>query len=108
MVRYFEISCIKASSFTDVLETYDPNQSPIVFVPMPIIPACEKAGVQYFVKVSFYHARRTREEYQNVHLIKLHGKCDQLLAQSTIPYTILSASHYMSNALVMNHVRLLF
>lgn len=66
--------------------------------------ACEKAGVQYFVKVSFYHSRRTDEPYQRVHLVKLHGKCDELLAHSDISYTILSASHFMSNPLVMHHV----
>lgn len=66
--------------------------------------ACEKSGVQYFVKVSFFHSRRTDELYQNVPLIELHGQCDKLLASSKIPYTILSASHFMSNALVAHHV----
>lgn len=70
--------------------------------------ACEAAGVQFFVKVSFYHSRRTEEPFQRVHLVKLHGKCDQLLATSSIPYTILSASHFMSNPLVMHHVSLPF
>eukprot|EP01082_Thalassiosira_pseudonana_P011879 g10827.t1 g10827 contig4:2643876-2645031(+) len=65
--------------------------------------ACEKSGVQYFVKVSFFHSRRTDELYQNVPLIELHGQCDKLLASSKIPYTILSASHFMSNALVAHH-----
>ena len=66
--------------------------------------ACEKAGVKYFVKVSFFHARRTDEPYQRVRLVHLHGKCDQLLTKSKIPYTILSASHFMSNPLVMHQV----
>lgn len=66
--------------------------------------ACETAGVQYFVKMSFYHSRRTDEPFQKVHMVRLHGKCDELLAKSKIPYTILSASHFMSNPLVMHHV----
>ena len=66
--------------------------------------ACEDAGVQYFVKVSFYHSRRDDGPLQKVHLVKLHRKCDQILSRSSIPYTILSASHFMSNPLVMHHV----
>jgi len=66
--------------------------------------ACEEADVKYFVKVSFYHSRKTEEPFHKVSLVKLHCKCDYLLAQSSIPYTILSASHFMSNQLVQHHV----
>jgi uncharacterized protein YbjT (DUF2867 family) len=66
--------------------------------------ACEKAGVEYFVKVSFYHARKENDIYQKVNFVKLHAACDSLLSRSSIPYTILSASHLMSNSLVMHHV----
>jgi len=62
--------------------------------------ACQKAGVRNFVKVSFYHSRRLKEVFQNVPLVALHGMCDDLLAESGIPYTILSASHFMSNPFV--------
>ena len=66
--------------------------------------ACEEADVKYFVKVSFYHSRKTGELFHKASLVKLHGKSDSLLAQSSIPYTILSASHFMSNQLVHHHV----
>jgi uncharacterized protein YbjT (DUF2867 family) len=66
--------------------------------------ACEKAGVEYFVKISFYHARNENDIFQKVNYVKLHATCDALLSRSSIPYTILSASHLMSNSLVMHHV----
>lgn len=66
--------------------------------------ACEKAGVEYFVKVSFYHARNENEIYQKANFVRLHAACDDLLSRSSIPCTILSASHLMSNPLVMHHV----
>jgi len=66
--------------------------------------ACEKAGVEYFVKVSFYHARNENDIYQKANFVRLHAACDDLLSMSSIPYTILSASHLMSNTLVMHHV----
>ena len=67
--------------------------------------ACEEADVKYFVKVSFYHSRKTGELFHKASsLVKFHGKSDSLLAQSSIPYTILSASHFMSNQLVQHHV----
>ena len=66
--------------------------------------ACEEADVKYFVKVSFYHSRKKEEPFHKASLVKLHGKSDTLLAQSSIPYTILSASHFMSNQLVQHHV----
>lgn len=64
------------------------------------VKACQKAGVRNFVKVSFYHARRMKEIFQNVPLVALHGMCDDVLAESGIPYTIISASHFMSNPFV--------
>lgn len=65
--------------------------------------ACEKAGVEFFVKVSFYHARNENDIYQKCNFVRLHAACDDILSQSSIPYTILSASHLMSNPLVMHH-----
>lgn len=64
------------------------------------LKACRKAGVRNFVKVSFYHARHSGDLFQEVPLVVLHGDCDELLSKSGIPYTILPASHFMSNPLV--------
>ncbi len=62
--------------------------------------ACKAAGVKHFVKLSFYHSRHPESIFQSVPLVKAHGECDQMLVDSGIPYTILSASHFMSNPLV--------
>lgn len=64
------------------------------------LKACRKAGVRNFVKVSFYHARKVKEIFQNVPFVALHGMCDEYLSESGIPYTIVAASHFMSNPLV--------
>ncbi|KAI2513850.1 NmrA-like family [Fragilaria crotonensis] len=64
------------------------------------LEACEAAGVKHFVKLSFYHARRSNSILQSVPLVKAHGQCDQMLADSGLAYTILSASHFMSNPLL--------
>lgn len=65
------------------------------------LEACKKAGVQYFVKVSFYHARNAEPQLQSIPLVKLHGMCDKMLAQSGLNFTILSASHFMHNPLLL-------
>ena len=64
--------------------------------------ACESAGVEYFVKISFFHARVAQEPFQQAEMVEMHGTCDKILSYASIPYTILSCSHYMSNPLVMN------
>jgi NAD(P)H dehydrogenase (quinone) len=71
--------------------------------------ACEHARIKHLVKLSFYHARMKDEVFQQVPLVKAHGRCDALLMKELTPnyqtvvltprmsYTILYASHYMSN-----------
>ena len=66
----------------------------------PFLEACKKAGVKHFVKLSFYHARLSGDPFQNVPLVRDHGDCDEALVKSGLPYTILCASHLMSNPLV--------
>lgn len=86
------------------------------------LKACSKAGVRHFVKLSFYHARMSGDAFQEVPLVKAHGNCDEQLVsllsggglkdtlkQETLAdvshdlsrphmsYTILYASHFMSN-----------
>jgi uncharacterized protein YbjT (DUF2867 family) len=85
------------------------------------LEACERAGVRHFVKLSFYHARLSGDPFQQVPLVRAHGDCDDLLVKTVTPamesimsgesdvlvdygsphmsYTILGASHYMSNPL---------
>jgi NAD(P)H dehydrogenase (quinone) len=87
------------------------------------LKACEKAQVRHFVKLSFYHARIAGDPFQEIPLVKAHGDCDELLIESLSPtiesfghgdmdvavdfakphmsYTILYASHFMSNAFTM-------
>jgi NAD(P)H dehydrogenase (quinone) len=62
------------------------------------LKACEQAGVKHFVKISFYHARKSGDVFQDVPFVKAHGDCDEWLAcgRFAISYTILSASHLMS------------
>jgi uncharacterized protein YbjT (DUF2867 family) len=64
---------------------------------LPFLEACKRAGVKHFVKLSFYHARKHDDPFQNVPLVKAHGTCDDSLVLSGIPYTILAATHFMSN-----------
>jgi uncharacterized protein YbjT (DUF2867 family) len=83
--------------------------------------ACKSAGVKHIIKVSFYHARVAGDEFQDVPLVKHHGQCDEMLIHMVQPpvhvddvhseevdvaadyshpkmsYTILYASHLMSN-----------
>jgi len=82
------------------------------------LEACKKAGVRHLIKLSFYHAR-LGDEFAEVPLVKAHGECDQMLIDALTPkvdstfeadtevavdfgtphmsYTILYASHFMSN-----------
>jgi uncharacterized protein YbjT (DUF2867 family) len=64
------------------------------------LEACKKAGVKHIVKVSFYHARASGDVFQDVPLVRAHGDCDELLTKSGISYTILAATHFMSNPFV--------
>ena len=84
------------------------------------LEACTKAKVKHFVKLSFYHARISGDAMQEIPLAQVHGTCDELLIDNltagalssvmqgdvdvsldfshpNMGYTILSASHYMSN-----------
>ena len=58
---------------------------------------CKRAGVQHIVKLSFYHARKSGDAFQSVSLVRAHGDLDEMLVKSGIRYTILSATHFMSN-----------
>jgi uncharacterized protein YbjT (DUF2867 family) len=77
--------------------------------------ASRAAHVNHFVKLSFYHAlTATRahimqgfhvalpenNEFNKVPLIKMHGDCDEMLIRSKTDFTILFASHLMSDPLV--------
>lgn len=65
------------------------------------IEACRNAGVKHFIKLSFYHARVSGDPFQNVPLVRAHGDCDDDLIKSGLPYTILGASHLMSNPMTL-------
>jgi uncharacterized protein YbjT (DUF2867 family) len=67
------------------------------------LKACQKADVKHIVKVSFCRASESVLDHsllEQVPLIKKHFACDELLMKSGISYTILGASHLMSNPLV--------
>jgi uncharacterized protein YbjT (DUF2867 family) len=79
------------------------------------LAACEAVGVRHFVKMSFYHARLSGDPFQDVPLVRAHGDCDDMLIKLVesvyqgnmdlvvdygsphMSYTILGASHLMSN-----------
>ena len=69
------------------------------------LKACKMAKVKHFVKLSFYlsHVPGTR----NIPFVKNHLHCDEMLMRLIMPdeeylsqmsYTIIAASHFMSNA----------
>jgi uncharacterized protein YbjT (DUF2867 family) len=88
------------------------------------LESCRKAGIKHCVKLSFYHARVSGDPFQSVPLVQEHGDCDELLINMVKPgveiqpgfapdmdlgfdfsrpnmsYTILSASHFMSNPFI--------
>lgn len=90
------------------------------------IDACKSAGVKHIVKISFYHARVASDSlFQDVPLVREHGDCDEQLIRMIMPeptvvpimgsdmadvglailspnmsYTILYASHFMSNPFI--------
>ena len=68
------------------------------------IKACKKANVKHYVKLSFYLSQvpGTRQ----IPFVKHHTNCDEMLMNMVIPdeehvsqmsYTIIAASHFMSN-----------
>lgn len=61
------------------------------------LTACEKTKIEHFVKISFIHCN---DELMKVPLVKNHFQCDRHLIESGIRYTIIAASHLMSNPLV--------
>jgi uncharacterized protein YbjT (DUF2867 family) len=61
------------------------------------LQACKAAGVKHIVKISFYHSRISGDVFQDVPMVKAQGDCDEMLAKSGISYTILGATHFMSN-----------
>jgi len=64
--------------------------------------ACQEAEVKHIVKTSFCRASTPDKDLdlEEVPLIKKHLECDRMLMKSGIAYTILGASHFMSNPLV--------
>lgn len=111
------------------VETYDKALEGVksVFISLPHLDNWEQnfqtfmdkakaAGVQNFVKLSFYHAlasasdgmasfghmHRTDDPFLMVPLVNMHRECDiKLLKMPPLyDYTILFASHFMSNATV--------
>jgi uncharacterized protein YbjT (DUF2867 family) len=77
------------------------------------IAACKKAGVKHIVQLSFIHAvqegttamrnfatmKETDDPFYKIPMVRTHGWCDERLVKSNIDYTILFASHLMSNPL---------
>ena len=87
------------------------------------LEACKESCVKHIIKLSFYHANNPDDLFQAVPLIREHGKCDEQLVNMVVPpceitpvmaadadvaiefrrtrmsYTILYASHLMSNPL---------
>ncbi|KAL7478849.1 hypothetical protein ACHAW6_004601 [Cyclotella cf. meneghiniana] len=78
------------------------------------LAACKKAKVHRFIKLSFYHALRTRAEnpnkyfgdpdylisrdnFHDIPLVHQHALCDGDLIVGGVDCTILFASHLMSN-----------
>lgn len=61
------------------------------------LEVCDRQGIKNFIKVSFFHTRH-RDDFQEP-LLRLHKMCDTLLTDSGISYTILAATHFMSNPL---------
>jgi len=74
------------------------------------LDACKRAHVQHMVKVSFYHKTwlgdmahipaEFRATVQSIPLVQKHAECDEALAKSGIHYTVLGASHLMSNLMM--------
>lgn len=77
------------------------------------ITACKKAGVKHVVQLSFFHAVKehstgmsnfatmstSTDPFESVPMVQIHGWCDHRLIKSNLNYTILFASHLMSNPL---------
>ena len=98
------------------------------------IKACHDANVKHIVKLSFYHARKHDDIFHEVPLVRQHGHCDQQLIDMVNPapplqafltnenvpvvsgadlyirpnmsYTILFASHYMSDPFTFQGIEL--
>jgi NAD(P)H dehydrogenase (quinone) len=73
------------------------------------LKACKKARVKHYVKVSHYLSRFPGDAFHESYFVKRHAMCDALLKSMIIPdvehvthmsYTILYASHAMSNPLI--------
>jgi len=77
------------------------------------IAACKKAHIKHVVQLSFFHAMKEHstgmanfatmtksdDPFLSIPMIKIHGWCDERLVKSKLNYTILFASHLMSNPL---------
>mmetsp|Transcript_13027 Transcript_13027/g.26927 ORF Transcript_13027/g.26927 Transcript_13027/m.26927 type:complete len:315 (-) Transcript_13027:1848-2792(-) len=67
----------------------------------PFLRACKRAGVRHFVKLSFYHSLApSSDPFTRLKPVHQHRICDvRLLKAHRLNYTILMASHFMSNPL---------
>ena len=67
----------------------------------PFLRACKRAGVLHFVKLSFYHSLApSSDPFTRLKPVRQHRICDaRLLKAHRLNYTILMASHFMSNPL---------
>lgn len=90
------------------------------------LEACKYADVKHIIKISFYHAREKNDAFHEVPFVRRHGACDGQLIHMVRPdppltaitgsdgvatgldvyvrpnmsYTILFASHYMSDPFI--------
>jgi NAD(P)H dehydrogenase (quinone) len=78
------------------------------------IMACKSAGVKHVVKLSFYHALSrsntamkdychavgTNDPFLKVPLVQMHSRIDMRVVKCGMDYTLLFASHFMSNPIV--------
>jgi uncharacterized protein YbjT (DUF2867 family) len=104
-----------ANALTDIHSVYVafPAQGQMEDLYPKFILACKKAHVKHVVQLSFFHAVRsestgmqnfatmtkTNDPFHNIPMIKIHGWCDERLVKSRLNYTILFATHLMSNPL---------
>jgi len=72
------------------------------------LEACKKAKVKHIVKLSFYHSTIPGDAFQEIPLVKQHGEADEMLMKmvqhegeiNAMHYTILHATHFMSNPFI--------
>lgn len=104
-----------ANALADVHSVYVafPAEGEMADLYPKFVTACKKCHVKHVVQLSFLHAlqskstgmqnfatmTKTDDPFYNIPMIKLHGFCDLHLVKSKLNYTILFATHLMSNPL---------